>query len=98
VWIKLTVILSAMYGRLHLGEIEAIIGACEVNADSVILDDLLARKKAKQMKLNVTGTIGILITAHREGFLPDLEAVCESLRNVGFWISNELMNRILDEI
>jgi len=50
---------SAMIGRLHLGEVEVIIGAGELGIPNVILDDGYARNKAKQMGLNVTGTLGI---------------------------------------
>jgi len=48
-------------GQLHQGELEAIVLAQELNADYVVLDDLLARQKAKRLGLNVIGTIGILL-------------------------------------
>jgi len=86
---------NAMLGRLHLGEIETIVGSCEIGADGVVLDDLFARKKAKQMGLHVIGTIGLFIMAHKRGLIPDLKAVCESLQAAKFRISNELLNEIL---
>ena len=86
---------NAMLGRLHLGEIETIIGSCETDANGVILDDLFARKKAKKMGLHVIGTIGIFIMAHNRGLLPDLKIVCASLQASGFRISNDLLNEIL---
>ena len=36
-------------GRLHLGELEAIMLAHELSVDYVILDDLLARRKAQHL-------------------------------------------------
>ncbi len=48
-------------GSLHQGEFEAIVLAQELNADYVVLDDLLARRKAKRLGLQVMGTIGILL-------------------------------------
>ena len=86
---------NAMLGRLHLGEIEAIIGSHEINSDGVILDDLFARKKAKQMGLSVVGTVGLLIMAYRHGILTDIKGVCDSLRAAKFRISDELMKEIL---
>ena len=86
---------NAMLGRLHLGEIETIIGSYETNADGVILDDLFARKKAKKMGLHVIGTVGLYIMAHKSGLLPDLKVVCESLQASRFRISNDLLSEIL---
>ncbi len=62
------------YGSLHRGELEAIQLARELNADLVLLDDLLARKKAKTLNLNVMGTLGIFLFACREGYISPLLA------------------------
>jgi len=92
--VKNRLAVNAMIGRLHLGEIETIIGSLETNSDGVILDDLLARKKAKQMGISVIGTIGIFIMAHKQGIFPDLLAVCDLLRIANFRINDELLKEI----
>jgi len=62
-------------GALHLGELEAIQLAREANADLVLLDDLLARKKAKTRDVNVMGTLGVFLFASRSGHIsPELAA------------------------
>ena len=48
-------------GRLHQGELEAIILAQEIAADYVVLDDLLARRKAQSLAIDVIGTVGLLL-------------------------------------
>ena len=48
-------------GRLHEGELSAIVLAQELSVDFVILDDLLARQKAQHLALNVMGTLGLLL-------------------------------------
>lgn len=48
-------------GRLHQGELEAIILAQELIVDYVILDDLLARRKVQRLGMNLMGSIGILL-------------------------------------
>ncbi|MEJ6951702.1 DUF3368 domain-containing protein [Natronospora cellulosivora (SeqCode)] len=43
---------------LHEGEVEVMILAKEIEADIVIIDDYQARKHAKYLGLNLTGTLG----------------------------------------
>jgi predicted nucleic acid-binding protein len=49
------------------------IGAIERNIQTVVLDDNAARNKAKQLGLDVTGTLGILQGAYKKGLVDDLE-------------------------
>lgn len=56
-------------GNLHRGELEAIVLAQETKADLILLDDLLARNKAKRSGLNVMGTVGVLKLANSKGLL-----------------------------
>ena len=56
-------------GRLHQGELEAMILSQELNIDYVILDDLLARRKAQRLGLKVIGTIGLLLLLEKRGLL-----------------------------
>ena len=95
--VKNEVAIRALMGRLHLGEVEVIIGAKELNINNVILDDGYARKKAKFLGLSVVGTLGILKLAHKKGFIESFEDELKRLINVGFRISAELMNQILAE-
>lgn len=54
-------------GSLHQGELEAMRLASEIDADLLLLDDLLARRKATRIGLKVIGTVGILLLANRQG-------------------------------
>ena len=56
-------------GRLHRGELEAIILAKELAADYVVLDDLLTRRKAQQLGLQVIGTVGLLLWMEKKQLL-----------------------------
>ncbi len=51
------------------GELEAIILAKELAADYVVLDDLLARRKAQQLGLQVIGTVGLLLWMEKKQLL-----------------------------
>ena len=56
-------------GALYRGELEAIVLARELNADFVLLDDHLARKKAKRMGIKIIGTLGVLLLACKNEFI-----------------------------
>ena len=89
--------IKALTGRLHLGEVEVIIGADELGVKSVVLDDLYARNKAKQFKLSVTGTLGILLLASRQGLITDIEIELENLIDAGFRVSDDLIEEIIQK-
>lgn len=77
------------------GESEAITLALEIGADLILLDDSDAREKARLYDLEITGTIGILLRAKKEGKLSSIKETLEKLRITGFWIDGELMSRLL---
>jgi len=52
-------------GQLHQGELEAI----ELSVDFVVLDDLLARRKAQRLEINAIGTLGLLLLFEKRGLL-----------------------------
>ena len=54
------------------GEAEVLILAKEFNASIVILDEVMGRRYAKQLNLNLTGTIGILLKAKEKGYLKSI--------------------------
>ena len=89
------VAVRGLLGRLHLGEIEVMIGAIEKNIRVVVLDENLARNKAKQLDLEPTGTLGILLKAKKQGLITDIEAEIINLKNAGMHISDNLIEKIL---
>ena len=92
------VAIRTLLGRLHQGEVEAIIGAGELKINSVILDDLYARNKAKQLDLAVTGTLGILLLAYKRGLVEDLKSELQKLIAAGYRISGALIQTVIREI
>ena len=86
-----------MRRSLHVGELEAMVLAQETQADYVILDDKLARRKAQLMGLNVIGTIGVLLLAHQKKLILK-ETVEEYLANLtqkhGLYISLTIMEQV----
>jgi len=98
-WIKTKAIsdnlaVQALETDIGRGEAEVIVLARETKANLVILDDSKARSKAKALGLEVTGTIGILLHAAKEGrfrFIPILESLLAS----GFRLKKMEYERII---
>jgi len=84
-----------MLGRLHIGEVEVIVSAIENGITNVVLDDMYARNKAKQLKLKVTGTLGILVRAREIGLIENIGKDIEGLINAGMYLSDKLIERII---
>lgn len=82
---------------LDEGESESIVLALEQSADLILFDDYEAREFARTYGLNITGTLGILMKAKREGKIASLKEELERLRASGFWLSNDLYARVLQE-
>lgn len=79
------------------GEAEAIILAQELNAAYAVIDEQ-ARKHAELLGLNVIGTLGVLAVAYRSGILPDFKETLARLIDSGFYIKQELREKILKDM
>jgi predicted nucleic acid-binding protein len=81
---------------LDLGEAEVIALALEHPADIVIMDERLGRQTAAYFGLRCIGTIGILVAAKRQGFIPAIRPDLERLKyQQGYYISERLYDRVL---
>jgi len=81
--------------ELDLGEAAALAYAIEVDADLCLLDEREARAGATRHDLDRTGVIGILLRGARNGE-GDLRDELDSLRADGFWIGEDLYQRVLE--
>jgi predicted nucleic acid-binding protein len=82
---------------LGRGEAEVIALGLELEGSLLVLDDQLARKIAKINQLYYTGTVGLLIRAKQRGFLHSVRPVLEQLQKTTMWISEELVQLVLEE-
>jgi len=75
------------------GEKSCITYALQTN-DKVLLimDDALARKQALRFNLTVVGTAALLFTAQHKGFIIDAEILINQLRDLGYRISDHVIN------
>ena len=83
--------------RLHAGEVEVMILAQEQDVDLVIIDDNAAKKTAKFLELNVTGTLGVLLKAKKEGYIELIAPIISELVNDGLYISDVVKEYVMKE-
>ncbi|HHY56615.1 MAG TPA: DUF3368 domain-containing protein [Chloroflexi bacterium] len=85
---------DALLEELHAGEAEAIVLSRELAIERVLLDDRAARSKAQLMGLTVTGTVGILLLAHRATMIEDIRPDLDRLIESNFRISRRLYDQL----
>ena len=88
---------KAMFGRLHFGELEVIVGAKELGIEIAVIDERAARKMASEFLIKTVGILGILLMAKRRGFLSTIREDVDALRASGYRISESLYKEILQE-
>ena len=88
---------KAMFGRLHFGELEVIVGAKELGIEIAVIDERAARRIASEFLIKTVGILGILLMAKRRGFLSTIREDVDALRASGYRISESLYKEVLQE-
>jgi predicted nucleic acid-binding protein len=90
VQVKDTATMRTIHTALDLGEASAIALALETTNSMLILDDGKARRFAKNLGIEMTGTAGLLITAYEGGYLDDIHKVIGLLRKQNFRLPSDI--------
>jgi len=77
------------------GEAETIILAQELTADLAIIDENIGRRYAIQLNIPVTGTIGVLLKAKKQGLITTIAPLLKELREKSSWINDNLFNKAI---
>lgn len=84
--------------KLHDGEVEVMILAQEnQNKDLIIIDDNSAKKTAKYLGLTVTGSLGVILKAKKQGLIHSVITLMNQLIQNGFYITPEVYDFVKDE-
>jgi uncharacterized protein len=89
-------LVTELLEELNLGEAQAIVLALELKAELLLLDELPGRTIASQYGLNITGVLGILLEAKRNGSIPAVKPLMDRLiEQVAFRVSSRLYAEVL---
>lgn len=90
-WPKTTQAAKWLSVTLDRGEASVIQLAINEGISTVCIDEAAGRRAAKLSGLLVTGSIGILLRAKREGKLASVRQTLERMRASGVWLSESLV-------
>jgi uncharacterized protein len=83
---------EAMLRRLDEGERQAIALARSFPGPVLLLlDDRAGRTVAQKLGQPLTGLAGLLLLAKRQGLVTAVAPLLESLRSLGYWVSDEVV-------
>jgi predicted nucleic acid-binding protein len=80
--------------RLGSGELAVIALALAQPGSEVVLDDLTARRCARESGLSVQGTISLVIQAKHRGAIPSVRPVLDQLRGMGMYLSDRFVDQV----
>ncbi|MCL2627092.1 MAG: DUF3368 domain-containing protein [Oscillospiraceae bacterium] len=92
-------IANLLYGKLHRGELETVIGAKEdPTINLAIIDEKAARTFAATMLVDTLGLLGILIHAKATGLIEAVRPCLDKLISNGYWVSHGLYKQVLSKV
>jgi predicted nucleic acid-binding protein len=80
--------------RLDAGESQAIALADSLRCP-VLLDERRGRIVAKQLQIDIVGTIGLLLTAKQEGLIPEIAPLLQAMTKNGYRLAPALIKQAL---
>ena len=83
--------------QLHDGEVEVMILGKEEEATLLIIDDKNAKRYAKYLTFNVTGTLGVLLKAKKEGYIDLIKPLLCKMVSEGIFIDTRIQDFCLKQ-
>ena len=88
-------IMPLLANSLDRGEAAVIQLALNEQVPTVAIDEAVGRRFAKLSGLRVTGSVGILLRARREGVPFSMRAALEKMRDRGVWLGQRVVDYAL---
>jgi predicted nucleic acid-binding protein len=83
---------------LGAGESQVLVHASRLPGCEAVLDDLQARRCARGLGLVMTGTLGVILRARKQGIIPAARPLLEELTRKRMYLSRDLIEGALAEI
>lgn len=80
---------------LDAGEATSIALALELSGALLIIDESKGRKAAKELGVQITGSLGTIIVAKEKGIIQSVKPIIEKIKKTNFRISDDLLKKIL---
>ena len=90
-------LMEKLESEVDKGEASAITLATETKHSLVILDDYKARLLAEKLKLNYTGTLGIILKAKELGIIKSVIPIIKKVQATNFRFSDKIIKEILGD-
>jgi predicted nucleic acid-binding protein len=101
VWIECRPVQCAPHplviATLDQGEAEVVTLAIELGFRHVLIDETAGRRVAQVLGLSVSGTVGALLRAKREGHLDAVRPLLDELRRQGIWLGKRVYGFAVEE-
>ena len=94
--VQTNALLIRLERELDQGEAEAIVLAKTIQADLLLMDEMLGRRAAQKEHLPVIGLMGVLLLAKKKGHISSLGSLIDRLESeAGFYLSRSVKERVL---
>jgi predicted nucleic acid-binding protein len=81
--------------QLDEGEASSIALASKLKDALLIIDERKGRRIARELQIDITGTLGILLLAKQKGLIAKLKPVLQEIQKTNFRISEQLIKQTL---
>ncbi|HKK45769.1 MAG TPA: DUF3368 domain-containing protein [Balneolaceae bacterium] len=101
-WIEIAPLQSNLHKGLSSvldpGEATSIALAAEYDNSLLIIDEVKGRKVAREMGVQITGTLGVLITAKEKGYIKAVKPIITKMGKTNFRVSEALLQKVLEKV
>lgn len=80
--------------ELDKGEKSTLQAAVFEQADLVLMDEKIGRNMAEYLGLKVSGTLGVLLKAHKTGLITSFSDAAQLMRTQGIFFNEKLISRL----
>lgn len=99
-WIKVKPIqdteqYSQLIDELGRGEASSIVLAQEIRGSLLIIDEKRGRRVAKSLRIEIIGSLGILLKAKQKGIIKTVRSILEKIGRTNFRISKVIKEELL---